>query len=280
MSARRVYPVYSEQQRRESYRSGFALPFIIIAILLPIILLAAWSPWVTESFAKKKILASSPCEMLAVVPVFTFSEKSKKTFFGRTMQKVNTGACGTFDYFVSAIGTLYRTKTYDFSVTNKEDTTPDETVYPDSIGANWKTYKSDSGKFSLKYPLDWSVKVTSAGLVQTYISNGKASIYWRTNSPTVDFDTLYNYPIGVYMQGTKQTSSSSKIKNLQIGSYRGIILRPGMCLVCTNIPVYEIVTYFEIGAPLTTIKMTSSEPINNLQEELFIQILSTFQFLD
>lgn len=156
---------------------------------------------------------------------------------------------------------------------------PDETTNPDQVGANWKTYNSDSGKFSLKYPSDWSITTTSTDPDKTYISNGKSSIYWRTDSPSIDFDTLYNYPIGVYIQGTQQISSSSKIKNLKAGRYKGTMIIPGRCMVCANFE-FRIIIYFEPGAPLSEIVASNNSPDGFWQKDLFIQILSTFKFLD
>ncbi|TSC87784.1 MAG: hypothetical protein G01um10145_965 [Microgenomates group bacterium Gr01-1014_5] len=44
-----------------------------------------------------------------------------------------------------------------FPVSQASPTTVDETANPDSIGANWKTYINQKSKFSLKYPLNWSI---------------------------------------------------------------------------------------------------------------------------
>lgn len=153
MSARRVYPVYPEQRgelnRRFTLRlteGGFALPLIIIAILLPIILLA-WAPWVTDGFALNKLKTYSPCPQLAVVPDFTTPASSQKVPFGRKLIKTES-ACGTYDLFVSALGTVHQIKFYKLS----ESKAPDPTIYTDKGSANWKTYTNTQYGFLIKYP--------------------------------------------------------------------------------------------------------------------------------
>jgi hypothetical protein len=170
MSARRVYTEFN--------RRGFALPIIIIAILLPIIILLAAAPWVTEDFALNKLETYNPCPQLAVVPNFKTPSSSQKVLFGRKLIKTES-ACGIYDLFVSALGTVHQIKVYKIDMSGTSDPascflpegcsdgsypstqkseTPDPTKNTDQIGANWKTYSNPEIKLTLQYPSDWSLE--------------------------------------------------------------------------------------------------------------------------
>src|SRR3989344_2688272 len=103
---------------------GFALPFIIIAILFPIIILAAWAPWITDNFAKQQVLSTikSPCKEFKTpevvydyklsfpADVYRFNLKEYLDFGKQTAIVVNcsplTQILTADTYFVSFIGTV------------------------------------------------------------------------------------------------------------------------------------------------------------------------------
>lgn len=108
-------------------KKGFAPPIIIIAVILPVIVLLAWAPWVTDDFALSKLRTYNPCPQLAVVPDFKTPSSSQKMPFGRKLIKTES-ACGTYDLFVSALGTVHQIKFYKLS----ESKAPNATVYPEA----------------------------------------------------------------------------------------------------------------------------------------------------
>lgn len=267
-----------------SAHKGFALP-LIFAILLSIIIFATWAPWVTESFVKKKILASSPCGMLTVVPVFTFSEKSKKTFFGRTMQKVNTGACGTYDLFVSALGTVHQIKFYKLSESKALDETVytyKGSVYSDAGTANWKTYTNTKNRYSIQYPSN----------LQLIVDNDRPSITNKNNGTEHYFNISIDVSDNLKNQTTQDFVNMSKILTAS-GEYKNPFVSPklytngvikGMISDVTNGDDYyaeviqvnngQIYEFKLLSGPDTGTKPTDED------KTTFDQTLSTFKFLN
>ena len=148
-------------------KKGLA-PILIILTLIPIVGLLAWSPWITENFAKQQVLSTikPPCEEFKTPEVvYDF-----KTIFPADVQRfnlrelfgfgkqikivVNCSPLAQFStietYFVSLIGTVHKLSSHEY--TPPQATKKDETVYPDSIGANWKTYENKNLGFLVKYP--------------------------------------------------------------------------------------------------------------------------------
>lgn len=143
-----------------SARRGFALPIIIIAILIPVIILAVWAPWVTPNFAYKRIEASviPPCE--------EFKPNLSSQLLGKAPSPYHKFIFGTEyfilvdcpssdipngnDYFVSFLGTTHKLSSTPnsswgirSSAVNSNETT------------NWKTFTNKEAQFSFKYPKEW-----------------------------------------------------------------------------------------------------------------------------
>jgi hypothetical protein len=283
-----------------SARRGFALPLIIIAILLPIILLVAWSPWVSVDFGivDNKISQSlkKPCELF--YPPFSDTAgmplPPKKTLFGviSHYEYVKCGPGKTFieQYFVSFLGTVHKisSKTFEYkqdqnsnkAAENAENETSQTTNF-DSIGANWKTYTNKKYNFSFKYPPDTS-------LVETTYNAGES-----TDVAEIDNQIVLNVS-NLNSEDCRgdcafiETTSPIKVNNLNARKLTGSIGGIGggspqnyQTVSFNHNNLYYDFTLYELKLDYDPLD-PNREPVPISQDKLKLldQILSTFKFLN
>lgn len=62
--------------------------------------------------------------------------------------------------------------------TPQSTSSPDKTAKPDSIGANWKTYRSSKHGFELQYPDDWQVTEDSVSATFSPVNNQDDLVFY------------------------------------------------------------------------------------------------------
>ena len=284
-----------------STRHGFTLPLIIIAILFSIVILAAWSPWVTDGFALNKLKTYSPCPQLAAVPDFKTPSTSQKVLFGRKLIKTES-ACGTYDIFISALGTVHQVKFYkidiggtsdpvscklpegcnDESYPSTQKSKTDETANPDLIWANWKTYTNEKFRYSIQYPSN----------LQLIVNNDHLSVTNNNN------DTKHYFNISIEVSdNTKNQTTQDFVHNSKIltasGEYKNPFVAPkpytygeieGIISDVTNGDDFYVEVIQVNNGKIYEFKLlagpdTGTKPTDEYRN-IFDQILSTFKFLD
>ena len=151
----------------------------------------------------------------------------------------------------------------------------DETVYPDSIGANWKTYTVEKAlatsqpdikyKYSVKYPQDWTFKEN--GLTTFFLPPGESyikdkillkSIYISVRDKRAAVLPVYiKYKTIREIKIEDETVKILQAENLATERYLAEITR---------------VDY--------VIKFAFSQYLDSKYDDIFDQILSTFKFLN
>lgn len=279
MSSRHVFPVYPEPQRRKLNRRGFALPLIIIAILIPVFIIAAWAPWVTPNFAYKRIKTTikPPCEefkpnlssqFLGVVP-----PPYHKLIFGTEYFFLiicpSSNVPNGNNYFVSFLGTTHKLSSTPNSSwgTRSKTTTTNETVYTDNGSANWKVYIDAVNKFTLKYPSNWIE------------SNGENNIkHLKSQSSENEYYDFYIAEIGKYQDKQSFDLKAQKV----FGNTKREVMQINGNDVEVGLIQGEPNLFFSI---LITNKnkyiwaVLSAEPEPESHRNSLNQILSTFKFL-
>lgn len=282
-----------------SAHKGFALPLIIIAILIPVIILAAWAPWVTKDFAKKKVLLTikQPCaefktpevvyDFKTTFPADLYRFNLKELFdFGRqTTIVVNcssqTQTLASDTYFVSFIGTVHKLSSHEYKL-SQETKNPDETVYTDEGSANWKTYTNTKNRYSIQYPSN----------LQLIVDNNRPSITNNNNGTEHYFNISIDVSDNLKNQTTQDFVNMSKILTAS-GEYKNPFVSPklytngvikGMISDVTNGDDYyaeeiqvnngQIYEFKLLSGPDTGTKPTDED------KTTFNKILSTFQFLN
>lgn len=102
---------------------------IVVGAGLLVALVLAWSPWVTKDFAWRRVETYPICGMLTVVPEYSAPESYQKILFGMRLVKVGAEPCGTYDFFVSAFGTVHKLKSYPVSLNQKDKPASEKIVY-------------------------------------------------------------------------------------------------------------------------------------------------------
>lgn len=143
---------------------------------------------------------------------------------------------------------------------SSEASAKDETANPDSVGANWKTYTKSTAeyRYSLKYPTDWTYSENET--VTKFYPPGETS---EVQSISV---SLINYkkhpPLPVYIKYSivrtvKTEMGIVEIKKPELGQ--------------------GYIAAIEMGDYTAEI---STQYLNSKYDQIFDQILSTFQFLN
>lgn len=157
--------------------------------------------------------------------------------------------------------------------------TPDET-------ANWRTYTSTSGKFTIKYPIEW--KVLNGGSLST----GTEIVSFGPNITGVTEDL--NIKMWIQMQSA--TNPNSSIKNAE--DYKNSLVKGYSSNPNSNISVTAAtvdgvsgfkLSYIDSGVKITnilidknglvySIAIRQTTPYSEQDLQIFNQILSTFRF--
>ncbi len=147
----------------------------------------------------------------------------------------------------------------------------DETVYPDSIGANWKTYTNAKQKYSVKYPEDLEVFLeesteTSLKSKTTYLLLGilvdQKDLAYEDYSKMKIYDTIAGInPI-------------TRLPNIQVNDTDALVVKQNL----ENTKSIYFEANFKKGANYYLIKIEGDVSNEKKLLNLFNQILSTFKF--
>jgi hypothetical protein len=260
-------------------KKGFALPTIIIAILFPIIILAAWAPWVSVDFGSvdNKISQSlkKPCELFnpPISDAAGMTLPPQKTLFGVTSHyeyvKCGPGKFFIEQYFISFLGTVHKmsSKVFEFNQDQNSNKTA-ETTNPDLIGANWKTYTNKKYKYSFRYPTN--IEVVSGVEGDKNLGN-TASVGVQGTTPdlgNIFFINTYEAPsstLAIIEKDYRKDINNTNFAYITIDGVKGI-----------DFLYYGSQKRLEFVNSGILYDFTLDLPVKNN----FNQILSTFQFLN
>jgi len=161
--------------------------------------------------------------------------------------------------------------------------TSDETVNPDLIEANWKTYTSKFQDYSLRYPANWRLVEDDSGITLEPILKSKYII--TISGPSVNSGESVEEIIP-RMQGIISKTE------ITIGKYTGIKLESEQISKelnryqrATSIVFENLSSALAHGKPgdkgylAINLEISDKSQVQEV-EEIFNQILSTFKFTD
>lgn len=248
---------------------------VALAVVGAVIGILVWSPWVTAEFAQMKLKSYSPCPNLGIGIEYSSPESSTKTFFGRKLTKVDVPFCGTFDFFISATGSVHQMRVYKNEA--KETTSPtkkDET-------ADWKTYTSKNLGIEFKIPKDWDKTEENLVRVLTWSTQDSVSGF---HILLHDNDKLYievkGQKIGEKVNTTTDSGivKTTRIANKKVDGLIGVVEHEELPLVKSfthRVYVNANDKFYEIYAGADSKVLLEAKV-----KKFFYQILETFKFLD
>lgn len=168
----------------------------------------------------------------------------------------------------------------------------DETVYPDSIGANWKTYRNMKYGFEFNYPSKWNVKEknsTTYDFVTLYENNiadttGNIGIKLEKIDSQITTDSEALIIFQAFMDScssqiptecTRKNSDDYKLeKQVRIADKIAFQTYGGCCMdFGRHVFLYQNTTSYRF-----TLLNLGQEGSSLKNEDVFNQILSTFKF--
>lgn len=155
--------------------------------------------------------------------------------------------------------------------------------------ANWKTYISIDGKYSIQYPEDYTIEETNSVSTADKYPSGKKQIAIKPSNQKLNFIMYVNYyPIpspavtSEVMQqvsacdvvNAQKTNNASKGVDFILDNQKGVMYENSLCAQFTSTNFYV-----SLNNRVYSISVASTEKYN-LHKTLVEQILSTFKFLN
>ncbi len=275
-------------------KKGFAQIIIVgLIFLISLISIAAWAPWVTDNFAKQKVLSTikPPCEEFKLPKVVydyktTFpadvNKFNLKDYFDFGRQTTIVISCPSLSktptadtYFVSFIGTVYKLSSHEY--TSPQTVKTAETT-------NWKTYTNQKRGFQISYPSDFKVYEDSSFGIPVFVIEG----HERNISAQYSVLTVYyfskEYLIQYKERQGKDFSESvfRDLKNIKSVNLDGVHAKEGVIEEESLDKPSNTKTYSYIKSIYAENKNNGYSILVEIpfrdEVRLFDQILSTFKF--